>query len=147
MKANFEKDGFLDPVMFAVTLEAFHFAAIPPELLQNQQSKSLLKKILESKTKEPGVIAVGVILEAWGCMLEKEKDSGLLKLIQNETLNVRDLKYRENIILMIFSTPEKDELCAFCVDAENKKVLGSYIPDGEMMNGGLFSNFFAYTRN
>lgn len=145
MITNFERDGYLTPIVFFFKNGAPVIEMIPPELLANSMGKEILALMLKKTCQEPNVLAAGIIMEAYGAKIDENnpnKDS-----IASGEIRVSELDEKQDIIVMLFSTPESEELIIYEVDCENKKV-GSLFNDEEMNKfDGLFSNFFTWNKN
>lgn len=145
MITNFERDGYLTPIVFFFKNGAPVIEMIPPELLANSMGKEILALMLKKTCQEPNVLAAGIIIEAYGAKIDENnpnKDS-----IASGEIRVSELDEKQDIIVMLFSTPESEELIIYEVDCENKKV-GSLFNDEEMNKfDGLFSNFFTWNKN
>jgi hypothetical protein len=145
MIKNFERDGFLAPVMFFYKGNTPMIGQIPFELLENPTGKDILAGIIRITCQEPDVLAAGIIMEANGAKVDVDTENAE-KLISGE-LSVADYKDKQDLIVMVFSTPEEEEMFAYEVNCENKTV-------GELFSGeslkhfsGTFANFFCWNKN
>jgi len=144
MIMNFEKDGFLAPVLFFLQNNTPCFALIPRELLASNEKKEILADIIKKKCFEPNVFAAGIIMEANAAKIDI--DSSLAKLVDNGDIRVSELKEKVDIIVLIFSTPEGEEIITYVVDCE-KKVVGEPFSEGYGQLKGKFSGFFSWNKN
>lgn len=146
MIANFEKCGYLTPVFFFYMDNHPIISMIPPELLGSRNGKELLAGMIRNICSEKPVLAAGIIIEANAAKMDK--DNELTKLVENGDVRVSELKEKQDIILMLFSTPEKEEIISYVVDCKNKTV-GEPFANGFDATGmqGTFSNFFTAKNN
>lgn len=139
MIENFKKDGYLTPIVFFYMENQPIISQIPSELLSNQEGKQLLASMIRSFCQQNPVLATGIIIEAYSA--EIHSDSEMSKLIENGNLRVSELKIKQDIIMLVFSTPERDELLIHPVDCKNILV-GELISNYDGSVSGVFSNFF-----
>jgi hypothetical protein len=145
MIENFKKDGCLTPILFFLEDNVPVINQIPSYLLSSQEGKHVLGNIMRRLCQEPNVFAAGIIMEAWGAKLDK--DDEISKSLMNGDIRVRDLDNKQDIIMMIFSTPEGEEAISYIVDCKNKTI-GEPFTGEEMDNmAGNFANFFNWTKN
>ena len=143
MIKNFETSGFLTPVMFFLRGNEAVISEIPSKYFKDYEGKTKLADIIKKICKQPDVIAGGIIIEAYG--KEVKQNDEMSKLLLNGDMRVSECKEKDDIIMMVFSTPEKEEAIAYYVDCKNKTV-GKKLPsDGSY--GGTFSNFFDWNKN
>ena len=143
MIKNFQSSGFLAPVMFFMRGDEAVISEIPKEFLKNSEGKASLANLIKSICKQPNVIAGGIIIEAYAKSVKKNDE--MAKLLLNGEIRVSECKEKDDIIMMVFSTPVEEEAIAYYVDCENKTV-GEKLPsDGSY--GGTFSNFFDWNKN
>jgi len=145
MIKNFEKDGFLTPVLFFIKNEEPSITIIPNDLLSTPNGKQILAKVIKQICAQPNVFCAGIIIEGYGARLNV--DSEMSKLVKNGNIKVSELKENLDIILMIISTPEGDDVISYQVDCENKTVGDRFIEEGKNSFAGTFSNFFEWTQN
>jgi len=139
MFANFKMDGSLMPVFFFLKENQPCMSLIPPEFLSSHEGKVRLSELLREISKDPRVTAVGLIYEAY--MACTESESQLDKLLNSGNLRVADLKAKQDVIVMLFATPDREEAFIFPVDIKNKRIGERFnIPDGA--TEGIFTNFF-----
>lgn len=143
---NFENDGYLTPIFYFFRKGQPMLGMIPSEVLSSHEGKQQLATMIRNVCQDPTVIAAGIIIEAYGAKFEN--NNPLSKLVQNGDLRVSELKEKQDIIVMIFSTPEKDEIITYSVDCKNKKV-GEQFAEPNFIGGfaGIFSNFFDRREN
>jgi len=144
MIANFEEDGFLTPVMFFIKNGQPVVSQIPNEMLKTSEKKAELSSIIKSICTDPMVTFAGIVLEAYGAKMGN--DSELSKLVVEGNIRVSELKEKQDIIIMIHATPEKEETVSYVVDPENKTVGEKFIDDSGAFKG-IFSNFFNTRKN
>ena len=140
MIANFKKDGYLVPVVFFYTEDGPHIAQIPNDSLKSTASKTSLALNIKALCIDPEILAAGVIIEAYGAKIDVNSENAQ-KVLDGE-IHVRDLAEREDVIAMIFSTPEKDESIVYSVDCEKKTVGEAFTPEDAEPMVGIFGSFF-----
>lgn len=148
MIENFKRDGFLTPIFFMYKDGKPYIAPIPSSLLNTLEGKMEFADYIRDTCSEPNVLAAGIIIEAYGAVLNNDMNSDSIKKLESGELRVSNLDDKEDIILMIFSTPEKDEMISHIVNCKNKEVKDEFL-DNEYTKsiGGIFSNFFNWTKN
>ena len=140
MIKNFENDGYLTPIFYFFKNGQPMLDIIPPEALSSYESKQQLADMIRNVCNDPTVIAAGIIIEAYGAKFDK--DNPLSKLVENGDLRVSELKEKQDLIMMVFCTPESDEIITYAVDCKNKKV-GEQFADSNFGGfSGIFSKFF-----
>lgn len=144
MIENFKLHGFLTPIMFFLRGQEHIISIIPNELLEDYEGKLLVSNTIKRICEEPNVIAGGIIIEANAAKVNA--DSEMAKLLLNGNIRVSELKEKQDIIMMVFSTPEKEEMIAYNVDCKNKTIGELLICDYDSY-GGTFSEFFDCNRN
>jgi len=145
MIQNFEKCGYLAPVVFFYMEKRPMISMIPPELLSSVKGKQILSGMIRNFCQKNPVLAAGIIIEADAAKVNENSESA--KLAMNGDIKVKDLKEKEDIIIMIFSTPEGDEMISYVVDYETKKV-GEPFGEGKPDRfAGIFANFFTWNKN
>jgi hypothetical protein len=145
MIKNFEIDGGLVPFIFYLKGDDAVTMPIPGSLLASQTGKAVVSNALRRITHEPGVLAAGIVIEAWG-MKFKDDDKDFDSVMNGE-MQIRDLDGRKDVILLIFSTPEKEEMIAYEVDCERKAVGEQFMGRDVSQFEGMFANFFNWKRN
>ena len=110
MVENFKRSGFLTPIMFFLRGNEGVVSQIPKELLENSEGKTKLADLIKSICKQPDVIAGGIIIEAYAKSVNQNNE--MSKLLLNGDMRVSELKEKDDIIMMVFSTPEKEEAIA-----------------------------------
>lgn len=139
MFANFKKDGSVAPVFFFLKENQPCLSLIPPEFLSSHEGKVMFSQLLREISNDPRVTAVGLIYEAY--MACTENGSQLGKLLDSGNLRVADLKTKQDVIVMLFDTPEREEAFIFPVDIKNRTIGERFnMPDGVI--NGLFANLF-----
>ena len=145
MIKNFENDGYLTPIFFFFRNGQPMLGIIPPEALSSYESKLQLADMIRRVCQDPTVIAAGIIIEAYGAKFDK--NNPLSKLVENGDLRVSELKEKQDIIMMVFSTPESDEIITYAVDCKNKKVGEMFAEPDFGGFSGIFSKFFNRCEN
>lgn len=145
MIENFERDGCLLPIMFFLKDGMPVIGEIPFELLETPERKDILAGTIRKICQQPNVLAAGLIIEASG--VKMDDDSEMANLVKNGSVRISELKESQDIIVMVFSTPEGEELIAYCVDIKNKTVGEMFSGEETKGMGGIFSNFFSWTKN
>lgn len=150
MKAGFERDGYLVPIAFFLHQSLFDgkppiptLIPIDGNLLADYETKSRLSFAMHNMCKNPLIIAAGLILEA-NCAKFYKNDE-LAKLVISGAIRISELKDKNDIILMMFSTPVSEELFIYDVDVKNKIVGERYSETNEFT--GIFTNFFGWNKN
>lgn len=139
MIANFKLDGSLMPVFFFLKENQPCMSLIPPEFLSSHEGKVRLSELLREISKDPRVTAVGLIYEAY--MACTESESQLDKLLNSGNLRIADLKAKQDVIVMHFATPERQEAFIFPVDVKSKTI-GERLYTADSVAVGIFTNFF-----
>ena len=145
MIRNFENDGFLIPVVFFFKNDMPMFSQIPIELLSTDNGKSILANIIRKECQEPNVLAAGIIIEANGAKVVDNNEEA--QKVFNGEMSVSEMKNKQDVIMLFFSTPEEEESFIYCVDIENKKV--GELFGGEVMKqmSGRFTDLFKWNKN
>lgn len=144
MLENFKRDGYLAPTLFFFKDDEPSIALIPQELLSSVDGKNKLADIIKKICKEPTVIAAGIIIEAH--MTKVLPNTEMEKSLMNGSVRVSQLKEKQDIILMHFSTPVGEEMISYVVDYENKTVGERFGADAKNAVG-IFTKFFEWNRN
>src|ERR1035437_6414434 len=110
MIKNFQSSGFLVPIMFFMRGNQAVISEIPKEFLKDSEGKTMLSDFIKNICKQPDIIAGGIIMEAYAKVVNKNDE--MSKLLLNCSIRVSELKEKDDIIMMIFSTPEKEEAIA-----------------------------------
>ena len=143
MVENFEKDGFLQPILFFVKDKTPVIVPIPPDILGTPDGKVRLVAMIKNVCTLPMVSAVGIVMEAYAKKFNNDDELG--KLVMNGDIKIKDLKDKEDIIVMIFSTPKEEIIIGHFVDCENKTV-GEKMKESDNISG-MFSGFFNWNKN
>jgi len=146
MKENFEKDGSLTPILFFIKDNQPAISQIPNEFLSSLEGKQQLANVIKRICTLPNVSCGGMIIEAYGSKIDKDLNPETTEAIMTGKKRISELDEKDDIIMMIFSTPEKDEMISYVVDCQNNTVGEPYI-DGVKGIGGTFSNFFNWSKN
>jgi hypothetical protein len=145
MIENFKQDGGLAPFVFYLRENEIKTIPVPDQILASQNGKAFVGQVIRAITHTPGVLATGIIIEAWG--MKFKEDDKHFDSVMNGEMQVRDVEGRKDIILLIFSTPEKEEIIAYEVDCENKTVGEQFMGKDAAQFEGIFANFFDWNRN
>lgn len=146
MLSNFEKDGYLAPMIFFYIDGEPIVSQVPHELLSTKEGKEKLALIIKSRCSQPNVLAGGIIFEA-DCVRIKEEEANTIEGIINGDIELSSLEGSKDTIVMMFSSPEKEELFTYPVDIENKKIKGKLTGEDVQTMGGLFTNLFQWIKN
>ena len=147
MIQNFEKYGYLSPVFFLLKNDVPVLTPIPIEDMKTPENKMALSKTFKEACRDPEVSCAGLISEAYTRIFKAtESNSELFKLLQNGNLRVADLKEKNDIIYMVFSTPNKEEIISYFVDPKTKTVMNKMDTNQEktIKSSGIFTNFFEF---
>jgi hypothetical protein len=144
---NFTKDGCLIPVFFWIENNQPEITQIPTEYLSNIQGKRVLGDIIRTICDKDNVTAAGIIFEAYAVKMHEENDADTVKKIADGDLKVSDMNEKQDIIVLIFSTPNSHEIITYNVDCENNKVLDEYVNDSGGNHSGVFNDFFKWKNN
>jgi len=146
MIENFKEFGFIEPVLFFYKDGEQFIMEIPHDLLKDCESKLVLADVIKSICQEPNVFAVGIIIEA-NCAKLDEIGDELSEQVLNGKVKISQLKEKQKIIVMMFSTPEDEEMFVYKVNSKKKTVDAMF--GEEKLKGiqGIFSNFFLWNKN
>jgi len=147
MIKNFELAGYLTPIMFFYKAGQPIITEIPNEYLASDAGKHGLAEIIKKICQEPDTMMAGIIIEAYGAKIHTEKDSEEAKAVLSGEKKVRDIEGRQDIIIMIASSPEGEEVKSYIVDPENKAVGEEFTGKGADEMSGTFSHFFNWNKN
>ena len=144
MIENFQRDGFITPIVFFFQNQP-QIGMIPHQWLNTVEGKHEFAEYIRAKCTEPNVLACGMIIEATGAKVDADTDAA--KRLLNGEIKVSDLKQAQDIIALIFSTPEQEDLIAYYVDYDTKTVGGEFNADDLKAGGGMFNDFFKWNKN
>jgi hypothetical protein len=146
MIGNFENDGFLIPIVFFLKGNQPVFSQIPPEMLSTDGGKTLLASIIRRECQEPNVFAAGIIIEASAALMDENDE--IAKKVLNGEMSISEMKDKQHVIMLFFSTPEEEESIVYKVDCENKKV-GELLFNGDLTKqmSGRFTDLFKWNKN
>ena len=149
MIENYETDGEITPILFFLKDGKPHFVMIPPELFASPEGKYTIAQIIKNICVQPNVIAAGMIIEAFGAVIDNTHENAEDIISGNKKIS--EIDERKDIIAMVFSTPESEELIAYEVNEVTKEVGEQFgkNEDGTTNGGlsGLFSGFFNWNKN
>ena len=143
MIKNFERDGFLTPTLFFVKDNTPIIMPIPSDMLETPDGKIRIASMIKSVCTLPMVSGAGLIIEGYAKKFDKDDEVG--KLVLNGNIKLNELNDKEDIILMIFSTPYEEIMMGHYVDCENI-VVGEKMEDFDQFSG-MFSGFFNWNKN
>jgi hypothetical protein len=144
MISNFKTDGFLTPMFFYLQNNQPYLVGLASNFFDSPEGKLELIEFISKTCMKPGVVMSGLISEA-DIKTIPESDKDFDKYMSGE-LKISDQVDKNDIIVLIVSTPEKTYSITYPVDKENKKVFDEITSDGEIVSG-LFSDFFSWTKN
>jgi hypothetical protein len=144
MIKNFEADGCLMPVLFFIDNGELVISQIPNFIFMTEAGKDSLANLIKDKCVNPSIQAAGMVIEAWGAKIDAKSDAA--KALLNNEISVSELDEKQDIIMLIFSTPTKSETIAYVVDADNKKIIKEF-GEGIDLISGRFANFFQWSQN
>lgn len=147
MIKNFKEGGFLTPIMFLYKGGQSIISEIPAHFLDSQEGKHELARVMQGICKQSDVLVAGIIIEAYGTKIDKNVDSEIAKSLYDGDTKVSDLEDKEDIILMIFSTPVGEEMISYIVDPETKTIGESFDEGAAEQLAGTFSHFFNWNSN
>lgn len=130
MVQNFLKDGYLVPLVFIYKFGKVKIIQIPNNVLASQSGKDNLAEMIKKECRM-GAFAAGMIIEAYCTQIDIKANSR----VKNDSL------------VMVFSTPEKEELFVYNVDIEKKKIIEELDSKGAQSVAGRFSDFFSWMKN
>ena len=154
MLENFKKDGYLTPIAFFLhktPIDGSPFEMREPlpviipigEYFQELNWKQSLSYGMHKMCENPLIIAAGLVMEGSGAKFHVDDELG--KLVESGAVKLSELKKKQDIILMMFSTPIEEELFIYNVDVKNKTV-GERFPESHNFNG-LWTNLFGWNKN
>jgi len=147
MIKNFELAGHLSPIMFFYKAGQPIISEIPNEYLATDAGKNALAQIIKKICQEPDTMMAGIIIEAYGVKINTDKDSEEAKAVLSGKKKVREMESRQDIIIMIASSPEGEEVKSYIVDPETKAVGEEFTGEGADEMSGTFSHFFNWNKN
>lgn len=145
MIQNFERDGYLTPILFFYKDGGLVISMIPNEYLSIPDGKSKLSELIKETCALPNVFAAGIICGATGGKVRVEENQNIDDLVKSG-LNINQCEEKFDMIMMIFSTPEKEDIYSYRVNVDEKTVFETEDKSFESM-GGMFSNLFQWTKN
>lgn len=147
MVENFKLMGFLTPIMFFYKDGQPIISEIPEEYLASPEAKNKLAQIIRKITRDPNTHVAGIIIEAYGTKIDKENEPDKAKSVLSGEVRISELDEKQDIIVMIFSTPEGEEMISYFVDPETKTVGESFTEGAAEQLAGVFSHFFDWNKN
>jgi hypothetical protein len=147
MIKEFNMKGSLSPIMFFYKGGQPIITEIPNTFLINSTGKVALANIITKICGEPDTLMAGIIIEAYGAKISIEEDSEEAKAVLSGEKKVRDIEGRQDIIVMISSTPAGEEIISYIVDPEAKAVGEEFSGEGADQIAGTFTHFFNWNKN
>lgn len=154
MLMKFKKDGYIDPIAFFLQkppIENNVSENTPPipviipiaEYLRDPEWKLSLAYAMHKMCEDPLVIAAGLVAKASFARFRNNDELG--KLVESGAVKISELKNKDDIIMMVFSTPVKEEIIIYSVDVKNKTI-GERYPETSHFRGMLI-NLFGWNKN
>jgi hypothetical protein len=140
IRVNYEKFGEVSPIVFILIDGKPRIQPIPNLFLETNEGKEKFMATLRLVCKDTSVSCAGIVIEAWARSFSSQEDH-LAQLLMDGNMKVRDLKEKDDVIVMIFATPDKEEGFVYKVDEKNKKI-SMEEPMKAGFSEGIFSNFF-----
>lgn len=147
MIKSFEADGCLAPIVFFYKDDKPIISEIPNDLLNSSEGKIILADMIKTACLNPTTRVAGIIIEAYGVKLDEKQDSDINESIKRGEIRVSELDEKQDIIIMIFSTPNSEEFISYCVDPKTKTVGEEFIGESADVMAGTFSKFFNWSKN
>ncbi|MFW6246764.1 MAG: hypothetical protein ACOC22_01115 [bacterium] len=147
MMEAFKQDGSLAPVLFYYQNGEPFIIEIPSFFLEDSIGKSILAKNIKNICSEPTTLCAGIVVEAYGIKLDVDKDKEDAEKLQKGELDLTKHPKAVDIILLIFSTPEKSDMIAYEVDCDNKTIGEKFSGDEAGAIAGRFADFFSWIKN
>lgn len=139
MVKNFMNNGHLVPVVFFYMKDQPYITQIPNDMLKSTAGKVALAGNIQEICKNPDILACGIIIEAYGAKINADSEDA--KKVLDGVVRVSELDEKQDIIIMMFCTPEKEETITYLVDCKNKTVGEEFLQGADGMTG-IFGNFF-----
>lgn len=147
MLEAFKQDGAVVPILYYYQNGEPVISEIPPNLLGNSMGKDVLSGIITKICQQPSTLCAGIIIEAYGLKLNLDDDKEDAEKLKRGELRISEHPKRVDIVLMVWSTPQENEMIAYEVDIENKSI-GDRFSDEEAEGvGGRFLDFFGWMKN
>ena len=154
MLENFKRDGYLTPIAFFLhktPIDGSPFEMGEPlpviipigKYIGDLDWKQSLSYAMHKMCENPLIIAAGLVMEGSGAKFHVDDELG--KLVQSGAVKISELKEKQDIIMMMFSTPIEEELFIYNVDVKNKTI-GERFPESHNFNG-LMANLFGWNKN
>jgi len=143
MLLNYKRDGHLLPVFITFSTEKILITLIPRDMLK-PENKPALAATIKNVCKNPLILASVVIIEAYGAQVDPKSE--IINQIMKGEMDMSDIKEKNDIIIMIFSSPEEEEFIAYYVDDKTKTIGKRFCEEGDNFEG-LFSHLFAWNKN
>lgn len=130
MIQNFLRDGYLQPILFFYKFGKTKIIPIPDNILSSQKGKDDLSDMIRRECRM-GASVAGMIIEAYVT-----------------EINIKTNKIiKDDAIVMIFSTPEKEDQIVFKVNIKERKILQELPSEDAEIIAGRFSGFFNCMKN
>ena len=144
MVRNFKNDGYLTPVVFFFINEQPMISQIPHELLNTPDGKIILANSIRLKCTDPNTKAAGMIIEAYGAKIDNNSQEPT-DILEGKK-RVSELDNKQDIIIMIFSTPDGEEMISYIVNPNTKTIMEKFIGENADEIAGTFSSFFDWKK-
>lgn len=148
MLEAFKQDGALMPIFFYHQNGQPTLSEIPAFLLNSGNlGKTILTEYIKNICVEPTTLCAGLVIEAHGVKLNPDEDKDDIEKLEKGLLNIGEHPKRVDMIILIVSTPEKNEMIAYEVDCENKTIGEKFDSDYTKLLTGRFTSFFNWMQN
>ena len=140
----YEEFDYLDPMLFFYTNDQPCICDIPHDFMVSPETKMGLVNFIRNLCAQPGTLAAGLFMQANAAHLEPGTE--MTKLVMNGDVKISELKEKQSLIIMMFSTPESEEMICYHVDEKTRKVGEIFLEDSSPITG-IFSGFFSWNKN
>jgi hypothetical protein len=129
MLKTFQTLGNVIPSIFCLQDCQARLSIIPPEFINNADGNKSLSDIIENTCSSPSVQAMGLILQLKGFktgnldeVIERTGNDEAIYAIEENSgeISFTNLKITSQILITIFSTPEKTEIFSYSVNEKNE---------------------------
>jgi len=143
---NFKTCGYLVPVVFFYTGEKPIIVQLPPDFMGDRTNKIALTETIRDYCIKNNCLAAGLITEAYGAKVDSNSETA--KKLTSGEMRTSECDEKQDIIIMLFSTPERDELISYVVDLDKKSVGVEFsTPDMQSTMMGILGDFFKWNKN
>lgn len=147
MLKAYKQDGMLVPILFYHQNGEPTLTQIPSMLLSSAAGKDILTEYIKKICLEPTTLCAGLVIEAHGVKLNPDEDVEDTEKLEMGELVVSEHPKRFDMIMFIFSTPEKDEITIYEVDPKNKTIGEKHGGEEANIIASRFSEFFKWIKN